>query len=134
MYHGRLTSHQSNSTHTLRDLVSTTHIADNDDLNSLSDTVMLLVDTAGCGMEEDGCRGGSYRNISEAEIVVAHIYRLYELGLKPEQIGVITPYNGQLELLRELVAAREGTTIADPAQSVKGRFFPFLFRHTSRST
>ena len=58
-------------------------------------------------MEEVNCRGGSFRNPAEAEVVVAHIYRLFELGLKPEQIGVITPYNGQLEVLRELVAARE---------------------------
>jgi hypothetical protein len=125
MYHDRLQSHPSNSSHTLFDLVSPSGVVDDDerktesdnttaadgDLMALSKTVMLLIDTAGCNMEEDGCRGGSYRNTAEAEIVVAHIYRLYELGLKPEQIGVITPYNGQLELLRELVAAREGNGI-----------------------
>lgn len=122
MYHDRLQSHPSNSSHTLFDLVSPSGVderktesdnttAADGDLMALSKTVMLLIDTAGCNMEEDGCRGGSYRNTAEAEIVVAHIYRLYELGLKPEQIGVITPYNGQLELLRELVAAREGNGI-----------------------
>lgn len=99
-----------------------------EDLVALSKTVMLLIDTAGCNMEEDGCRGGSYRNTAEAEIVVAHIQRLYELGLKPEQIGVITPYNGQLELLRELVAAREGNEIAgdvsgETPMSAKGLLF-----------
>lgn len=135
MYNDRLRSHESNANHKLSDLIesklsstssstsSTSQLKsdksnednnhndfDNSDLEDLSKTVMLLVDTAGCGMEEDGCRGGSYRNTAEAEIVIAHIYRLYELGLKPEQIGVITPYNGQLELLRELLAIREGVS------------------------
>lgn len=120
MYHGRLRSHQRNSMHTLRDLIQVDNVIENEDLKALSDTVMLLVDTAGCNMEEDGCRGGSYRNVAEAEIVVAHIYRLYQLGLKPEQIGVITPYNGQLELLRELVVARENEGVEAPIQPVKG--------------
>jgi hypothetical protein len=143
MYHDRLKSHSSNSSHTLFDLISNPISATgttesktemnsvpasvDEDLVGLSKTVMLLIDTAGCNMEEDGCRGGSYRNTAEAEIVVAHIYRLYELGLRPEQIGVITPYNGQLELLRELVAAREGNGIGgnelgETLMSAKGLF------------
>lgn len=123
MYQDRLRSHESNSNHTLSDLfdskvsLKSNSNDSNSDLEELSKTVMLLIDTAGCGMEEDGCRGGSYRNTAEAEIVIAHIYRLYELGLKPEQIGVITPYNGQLELLRELLTAKEdavnGVTLTD---------------------
>jgi ATP-dependent RNA/DNA helicase IGHMBP2 len=120
MYQDRLRSHESNSHHTLGGLL--THQR-NEDLDELSATVMLLIDTAGCNIEESNCRGGSYRNPTEAEIVVAHIYRLYELGLKPEQIGVITPYNGQLEVLRELVAAREEAkegVISDTTLSAKG--------------
>jgi ATP-dependent RNA/DNA helicase IGHMBP2 len=129
MYHDRLRSHASNEAHTLLDLIADPTSQDppmalSEDLKALSSTVMLLIDTAGCNMEEDGCRGGSYRNLAEAEIVVAHIYRLYELGLRPEQIGVITPYNGQLELLRELVAAREGNgmSLGEPSMSAKGLF------------
>jgi superfamily I DNA and/or RNA helicase len=142
MYHDRLKSHPSNESHTLSDLITeglgqtapgtNQELVASDplseDLKALSSTVMLLIDTAGCNMEEDGCRGGSYRNTAEAEIVVAHIYRLYELGLKPEQIGVITPYNGQLELLRELVAAREGNgaNLGEPSMSAKGHILNLL--------
>ena len=33
---------------------------------------------------------------------MAHIERLLDAGLPGEQIGVITPYNGQVAALREL--------------------------------
>lgn len=38
---------------------------------------------------------------------MAHIQRLLDAGLPGEQIGVITPYNGQVAALRELRGDRE---------------------------
>jgi superfamily I DNA and/or RNA helicase len=123
MYHDLLLSHPSNSSHTLRELPAVRATLGLEPLgeepptplpppspsplSELASTVLLLVDTAGCNMAEDECKGGSYRNTAEAELVVAHIYRLYALGVSPDQIGVITPYNGQLEVLREMIAQRE---------------------------
>lgn len=38
---------------------------------------------------------------------MAHIQRLLDAGLPGEQIGVITPYNGQVAALQELRGDRE---------------------------
>lgn len=139
MYHDLLVPHSSNADHTLADLsknrrescsdgelegmaeVKDIYGDPDEDLEGLKTTVMMLIDTSGEDMEEDGVRGGSYRNSAEAEVVIAHVYRLYDLGLRPDQIGIITPYNGQLEVLRELVAVREaakGNT--DDGMTAKG--------------
>ncbi|KAL9181628.1 hypothetical protein ACHAXT_010433, partial [Thalassiosira profunda] len=44
---------------------------------------------------------GSRYNEGEASIVVSHVQSLLALGLRAEDIAVITPYNGQVELLRK---------------------------------
>jgi hypothetical protein len=59
--------------------------------------VLLLVDTTGCDCEEEVTEeGGSKSNRGEAAIVLRHVQQLVDAGLHPEQIGVITPYNGQV--------------------------------------
>ena len=70
--------------------------------------VLLLIDTSGCDLYEDDISDEktklSHRNQSEATLVDAHVRDLLDPsigGLDPSQIGVITPYNGQLELLRD---------------------------------
>ena len=73
---------------------------DIDRLGDLGRVVMLLIDTAGCSMQENFCEGGSHRNSSEADIVSKHVEILVAAGVSPRQIGVITPYNGQLEILK----------------------------------
>jgi hypothetical protein len=79
---------------------------------------MLFVDTAGCDAEEvqeeegvNTLRGSSRQNPGEAALVVAHVkvlpnlcsninlwhyQRLLSIGLHEKEIGVITPYNGQV--------------------------------------
>lgn len=47
--------------------------------------------------------GGSHCNFHEADLVQKHVYALVKAGVKPSQIGVITPYNAQLDVLRELL-------------------------------
>ena len=99
LYHDLLLPHDSNANHRLSDLVReqygspapTDNAAQEEDLSAeelteLADTVLMLLDTSAEGMEEDTCRGGSYRNSAEAEVVVSHVYHLYELGLTPEQV------------------------------------------------
>jgi ATP-dependent RNA/DNA helicase IGHMBP2 len=67
--------------------------------------VLLHIDTAGCDMEEDEDAGASAEskcNPGEADVAVAHVRRLLAAGLVATQIGVISPYSAQVQLLREL--------------------------------
>ncbi|PNH00590.1 DNA-binding protein SMUBP-2, partial [Tetrabaena socialis] len=58
--------------------------------------VLLLIDTAGCGFEEQQeAEGSSYANQGEGKAVMAHVRRLIARGIAPQNIGIITPYNGQ---------------------------------------
>ena len=69
--------------------------------------VLMLVDTAGCDMEEH-CEeeGDSKDNPGEAAAVMALVRRLIKSGAaRPEDIGVITPYSAQVGVLRDLRAA-----------------------------
>ena len=58
--------------------------------------VMMLVDTAGCGMGEDQSGGGmgdtsvSSSNASEARLVYRHARMLINAGVSPSHIGIIT--------------------------------------------
>lgn len=38
----------------------------------------------------------SRSNVKEAQLVVTHVRRLLTAGLRPQDIAVITPYNGQV--------------------------------------
>jgi hypothetical protein len=59
--------------------------------------VLLLIDTAGCGFEEEQEEeGDSKGNPGEAKAVMAHVQRLLRSGLAPGDIGIITPYNAQV--------------------------------------
>ena len=94
MYQGKLTAAESVATHRLRG------DGENDP------PVLLLIDTAGCDMEERVEEDGeSKENPGEAEVVVEVVRRLvYQHEVPVDEIGVITPYNGQVTLLRELRA------------------------------
>jgi len=66
-----------------------------------TDPTLVLVDTAGCSMEELTTTDGiSKCNPGEASVVVGHINNLVKAGIKVEDIAVVTPYNLQVELLR----------------------------------
>jgi ATP-dependent RNA/DNA helicase IGHMBP2 len=90
-----LVSHESVASH---DLLSLSGV-DQEILGEFGRVVLLLIDTAGCGLQEDDrCEGGSHRNVREAELVVQHVETLITAGVLPSQIGVITPYSGQVLL------------------------------------
>jgi ATP-dependent RNA/DNA helicase IGHMBP2 len=61
---------------------------------------MLLIDTAGCDLVEAENASGSRCNEGEADLVVTHVKKLLDLGVPQEEVAVISPYNGQVELLR----------------------------------
>eukprot|EP00039_Didymoeca_costata_P015827 m.274218 g.274218 ORF g.274218 m.274218 type:complete len:1007 (-) comp16286_c0_seq6:4357-7377(-) len=72
-----------------------------------TETPVCFVDTAGCGLDEstgDGDLGDlSKCNPGEAELVRNHVAELVEANVQQDQIGVITPYNAQVDLLREML-------------------------------
>ncbi|KAL7878795.1 hypothetical protein AOLI_G00097690 [Acnodon oligacanthus] len=95
MYRGKLTAHPSVEKHLLRDLVG---VAD------LEETSMplLLIDTAGCGLNEmEDTDEQSKGNQGEADIVALHVKALTEAGVQAKDIAVIAPYNLQVDLLRQ---------------------------------
>lgn len=42
----------------------------------------------------------SKRNVGEARVAMKHCQRLLDLGLKPCDIGIITPYSAQVNHLK----------------------------------
>ncbi len=66
--------------------------------------VIQWIDTAGAGFEEsaEGLRG-SRKNEKEAQFIQTYVAHLLNLGLKPEQLAVISPYAAQVRDLRQLI-------------------------------
>lgn len=97
MYKGKLMSHESVRNRELATLplVAEKVIANCDckrDNSSLENTTLILIDTTGCGMHETANEAGSRYNVGEASIVVSHVQSLLSIGLRAEDIAVITPY------------------------------------------
>eukprot|EP01038_Epipyxis_sp_PR26KG_P014390 gene14390-19315_t len=130
MYNNEIISDNTVAHHTMNDIVlqqnNDTIMEEtmNDNLKVSADEVMddlfpvmLLIDTSDCGMNEvdvstaskkdiqnkNNNTNNSHRNVHEADLVHKHIINLLSSGVKPAHIGVITPYNGQLEILRDLI-------------------------------
>ena len=126
LYGGKIKAHESVADHDLTALPSISSATRNDNLrtnmNSGGTTsttnggiavslpygveelpVLLLIDSAGCEMEEEFEDGSdSKMNQGEASVAMSHVKRLLATGMKPSEIGVITPYAAQVGLLREL--------------------------------
>lgn len=73
---------------------------------------LMMIDTAGSLMheqvEEDkaGLKESKY-NLGETDLVIATLKELFEIGLKEEDIGVITPYSAQVSEIRKEIKRRE---------------------------
>ena len=99
MYEGLLVAHESVAGHRLSDIIASPDM----------DEPMMLIDTAGCdlleGVTEAGRGGGDVEsrfNEGEASIALSHVRDLIQAGLSPTDCAIITPYNGQVDLLRSL--------------------------------
>ncbi|XP_006893295.1 PREDICTED: DNA-binding protein SMUBP-2 isoform X2 [Elephantulus edwardii] len=100
LYHGQLVAHPSVAEHLLRDLPGVT---------STEETALplLLIDTAGCGLcELEGDEEHSRGNPGEVRLVSLHVQALVDAGVPARDIAVITPYNLQVDLLRQSLASR----------------------------
>lgn len=112
IYMGKLVADASVANALLKDLPG---VQDND----VTSSPLYFYDTAGfdcyeiLGGGEDGASSAhqlapihdsqSKSNRGEAGVVVSHLKLLLDSGVPADQIAVITPYNGQVDLLKELV-------------------------------
>uniref|UniRef100_A0A2K6SNB1 DNA-binding protein SMUBP-2 n=1 Tax=Saimiri boliviensis boliviensis TaxID=39432 RepID=A0A2K6SNB1_SAIBB len=100
MYLRQLTAHPSVAGHLLRDLPGVAATEE-------TGVPLLLVDTAGCGLfeleEEDEQSKG---NPGEVRLVSLHIQALVDAGVPARDIAVVSPYNLQVDLLRQSLAHR----------------------------
>jgi superfamily I DNA and/or RNA helicase len=88
LYHGALRAHPDVAGH------------------AIDDAPLELVDTAGRGFEEETPEGSDSKvNPGEAELVAAEVERLLARGLAPADVAVISPYDGQVQRLRQRLAA-----------------------------
>lgn len=97
LYGSKLLADPSVATHTLRSLPGVKEESD------VADLPLVFIDTAGCGLEETVEEDESKSNAGEAELVVEHLRELVAAGVPEAAIGVITPYNGQVELITSLI-------------------------------
>lgn len=114
MYDGALEAHASVSTRTLVDLEEVAETPD-------TTPPLVMIDTAGCDMHESEDDDGSKSNAGEARLVQAHLRALVDAGVAPDQIGVITPYNAQVALLREALEATFDGVEVDSVDGFQGR-------------
>ncbi len=92
-YEGNLIADDSVKSHTLADLP---HVEKAPETTE----PFLFLDTAGRGFEEAREPGSESRfNQEEAGLVLTHLKKLLALGVKPEEIAVISPYSAQVRLL-----------------------------------
>ena len=104
-YGGELIAHPSVATHRLCDLESV-----RDEV--LTRTVLEFVDTAGCDFDESTEDDGDSRcNPNEARLAADRVCALLDAGVPASQIALITPYNAQVNLLRQRFADVEGLEI-----------------------
>ncbi|XP_078429994.1 DNA-binding protein isoform X2 [Wolffia australiana] len=95
LYKGKIEAHPTVAGHLLFDL-------DNVLQTPSTEPTLLLVDTAGCDMEEKKDEEDSSLNEGEATVAITHATRLVEAGIHPVDIGIITPYAAQVVLLKTM--------------------------------
>ncbi|OWZ15994.1 DNA polymerase alpha-associated DNA helicase A [Phytophthora megakarya] len=108
MYKGELKSFEGVAKRKLHELPHVNIVKDDELLNA----TLLLLDTAGCELEEDVHDNDdksrsilqlSKSNEGEARVVARHVTALLESGLKEDEVAVITPYNKQVQTLKALL-------------------------------
>ncbi len=101
-YNGLLEAHSSVRGHTIQDLGVDVSKAEIPEV-CLPENVVVFVDTGGNCREEQRTGSTSYQNPCEATLVERYLSCLLDMGLKEKHIGVITPYDDQVELLKSML-------------------------------
>jgi superfamily I DNA and/or RNA helicase len=113
-YDGRLIAHGA---------VRQRRLAIDEDPILLPERPLDVIDTAGTGHEEGAAEGGvTKENVGEAALVARVLIQLVARGVAPADIGVVTPYAGQVALLHAAVPhlVDEGLEI-DSVDGFQGR-------------
>ncbi|XVE96005.1 hypothetical protein REPUB_Repub02eG0184400 [Reevesia pubescens] len=95
LYNSKIKAHSSVAAHMLFDL-------ENVKRSSSTEPTLLLIDIAGCDMEEKKDEEESTLNEGEADVAISHAKRLVQDGVHASDIGIITPYAAQVVLLKML--------------------------------
>jgi superfamily I DNA and/or RNA helicase len=96
-YEGTLLADESVAGHRLCDLAGVGE-------GELVETAVTYIDTAGANYDEQqDSDSTSYKNESEAALALQKVQQLLDVGIAAADIGVITPYGGQVRRLRELM-------------------------------
>ena len=103
LYGGRLRAHPAVASH------------------SIDDAPLEMIDTAGRGFEDETPEGSeSKMNAGEAELAASEARRLLAAGVRQEDIAVISPYDAQVQKIRQLLA--EATDLeVDTVDGFQGR-------------
>jgi superfamily I DNA and/or RNA helicase len=91
--------------------------------HAIDDRPLLFVDTAGRGFEDESPEGSDSRhNPGEAALAAREVEGILALGVAPGDVAVISPYDAQVQRLRQLLAARldEGLEV-DTVDGFQGR-------------
>ena len=103
-YDGKLVAHESVANHTLADLGIT-----REKVRRLPQPLpvvldperpVIFADTLGTSPEGQRRGSTSYYNEGEARFVFDVVKALMDLGIRPEDVGVISPYDDQVDLLK----------------------------------
>ncbi|XP_015866144.2 uncharacterized protein LOC107403746 [Ziziphus jujuba] len=95
LYNSKIKAHPSVAAHMLSDLEDVKK-------TTSAEPTLLLIDIAGCDMEEKKDEEESTLNEGEAEVAIAHAKRLVQSGVQASDIGIITPYAAQVVFLKIL--------------------------------
>ena len=96
-YDNKLKAHPSVARNKLNDLVEIE--------NDMLEQSLIFLDTS-CHQlyeerDDEGINNGSICNLNEVYIIEVILSKYLNLGIKPEDIGIITPYWSQVAVLRE---------------------------------
>jgi len=73
---------------------------------AIDDAPLEVIDTSGRGFEEETPEGSdSKQNAGEASLVAAEVEALLARGVPADEVAVISPYDAQVQRLRQLLAA-----------------------------
>nr|GMD46410.1 DNA-binding protein SMUBP-2 isoform X1 [Ipomoea batatas] len=95
LYDSKIEAHASVAQHMLYELEDVK-------TSSSTESTLVLIDIAGCDMEEKKDEEDSTLNEGEAEVAITHAKRLVQSGVRASDIGIITPYAAQVVLLKVL--------------------------------
>ncbi|XP_077254199.1 DNA-binding protein isoform X2 [Tasmannia lanceolata] len=93
LYDSKIKAHPSVAGHMLYDLEDVQR-------SPSTEPTLLLIDIAGCDMDEKKDEEESTMNEGEAAVAIAHAKRLVESGVHSSDIGIISPYAAQVVLLK----------------------------------